>query len=169
MKQADAVPVLFTIGYEGVCLDDYLQNLLTNQVRLLIDVRHNPFSRKRGFSKKALALALQENGVAYMHLPELGIASEKRKRLVKPEDFKTLFHEYEKMIMNEQAAALGKLIDLLNQFQRVALTCFEADPDFCHRSHIVKVLGKREDFTAEILHLQPGKQFQLPSRLVLEA
>jgi hypothetical protein len=70
---------LFTIGYEGRTQDEYLGLLTGAGVTLLADVRRNPISRKKGFSRKALAEGCAAVGVRYEHLPELGIASEKRK------------------------------------------------------------------------------------------
>ena len=43
--------VLFTIGYEGISLEEYLVRLLKNNVKVLVDVRNNPMSMKYGFSK----------------------------------------------------------------------------------------------------------------------
>src|SRR5690606_24323383 len=37
---------LFSIGYEGISLEMYLQKLVKNNVKLLVDVRKNPLSMK---------------------------------------------------------------------------------------------------------------------------
>src|ERR1035437_10039817 len=42
--------VLFTIGYEGISLEEYLNKLIINDVRVLCDVRKNSLSMKYGFS-----------------------------------------------------------------------------------------------------------------------
>ena len=47
-------PALFTIGYEGISLEAYLNKLLKNNVQILIDVRNNPMSMKFGFTKSSL-------------------------------------------------------------------------------------------------------------------
>lgn len=47
--------ILFTIGYEGISLEEYLNRLIINNIRLLVDVRRNPVSQKYGFSKKLLS------------------------------------------------------------------------------------------------------------------
>ena len=51
----------FTIGYEGRAIDEYMNLLLENHVKVLCDVRKNPISRKRGFSKTALSEELNLN------------------------------------------------------------------------------------------------------------
>src|SRR5690606_3603293 len=47
-------PCLFTVGYEGLSIDEYLNKLIKHNVSVLIDVRNNPLSRKYGFSKTQL-------------------------------------------------------------------------------------------------------------------
>src|SRR5690606_13764328 len=46
--------ILFTIGYEGISLEEYLNRLVRNNVHVLVDVRRNPLSMKFGFSKSQL-------------------------------------------------------------------------------------------------------------------
>ncbi|WP_375627098.1 DUF488 family protein [Bartonella sp. MU37NMGALS] len=71
----------FTIGYEGKSLENYLKSLIENNIKTLCDVRKNPISRKHGFSKRQLEKAVSNIDIEYMHMPELGIASEKRRNL----------------------------------------------------------------------------------------
>ena len=42
---------LFTIGYEGRSIDEYLNILIKNNIKILCDVRKNPLSRNMGFQK----------------------------------------------------------------------------------------------------------------------
>ena len=63
---------LFTIGYEGRTLDEFLDRLGGSGAKLLIDVRAIAASRRPGFSKTALAGALAEVGIDYLHLRSLG-------------------------------------------------------------------------------------------------
>ena len=67
---------LFTIGYEGLSFEKYINQLICHDVRLLCDVRNNPLSRKFGFSKGMLSHLLPKLGIEYIHIPELGIVSE---------------------------------------------------------------------------------------------
>ena len=54
-KPQQTEQVLFTIGYEGITNEAYLNKLIKNNVKLLCDVRKNPLSRKYGFSKSELS------------------------------------------------------------------------------------------------------------------
>ncbi|MBP7170714.1 MAG: DUF488 domain-containing protein, partial [Bacteroidales bacterium] len=70
--------ILFTIGYEGLSLEEYLNKLILSDIKVLCDVRRNPLSMKFGFSKSQLQKACQGVGIEYVHIPELGIESDKR-------------------------------------------------------------------------------------------
>ena len=45
---------LFTIGYEGITIEAYINKLIQNDIRLICDVRNNPISRTLGFAKTIL-------------------------------------------------------------------------------------------------------------------
>ena len=71
-QEAEMTTTIFTIGYEGSEVDRFLATLVTANVSHVIDIRDVPASRKRGFSKSALALALGNQGIGYTHLKALG-------------------------------------------------------------------------------------------------
>lgn len=124
-----------TIGYEGRNIDKFLMILVENKIGKLIDVRKNPFSMKYGYSKNQLKSALEKLGISYLHLPELGIESEKRQNLT-AKGYAELFRRY--------ASELGTKDDLLDTIkslakdEKVALMCFEAEEKDCHRGVIAK-------------------------------
>ena len=135
---------LFTIGYEGKSLEQYLNILIRKNVNVLCDVRKNPLSRKYGFSKKTLQNACEAVNIKYFHLPELGITSEKRKSLNCQADFDKLFLEYDKTIIPKEGKSLQIILQLINKYRRVALTCYENLPVQCHRSRVANALHKLE-------------------------
>lgn len=143
----------FTIGYEGASIENYLNRLIQNNVRVLCDVRKNPLSRKYGFSKGTLSQILNLMNIKYIHIPELGIISEKRQHLNTQQDYDHLFDEYEKSILLEQQEALDKLKSIIDRNRRVAITCFEAVYLMCHRSRIAQVMANRSDWHYKITHL----------------
>jgi uncharacterized protein (DUF488 family) len=63
---------VFTIGYERRSPDGLVRDLAGAGVTLLADVRELPLSRRRGFSRTALAAALGQAGLAYVHERALG-------------------------------------------------------------------------------------------------
>ncbi len=149
------LPGLVTLGYEGRSLEAYLNVLLKNSVTLLCDVRRNPLSRKYGFSKSTLSKACEGVGIRYEHLPELGIASEERQELVTQADYEALFAEYERKSLRrpEAVGALAKIRAWIEQGERVALTCYEAQPGQCHRHCVAEALERDSKAKLRAQHL----------------
>lgn len=131
-----------TIGYEGISIEKYLNKLIGNDIRVVIDVRKNPISRKYGFSKNKLADLLQRVGIKYAHYPALGISSDKRQQLETEADYKRLFRNYEKTVLKSQEAELIKLYSVYEQSRRIAITCFEQIHTMCHRHKVADALER---------------------------
>jgi len=112
--------ILFTIGYEGVSVEHYLNALIKNDIHMLCDVRNNPLSRKFGFSKSSLQKYLRNVGIEYVHLPELGVSSVKRNNLNSDEDYQTLFKDY-KLSLSKSKEYLVHLYQLLKTKNRITL------------------------------------------------
>lgn len=149
----DNETTLFTIGYEGISLEKYLQKLVLNNVKLLIDVRKNPLSMKFGFSKTLLKRYCNSLDIEYLHIPEVGINSDKRQQLDTQADYDRLFAEYRKTTLSETTDAQQRILALLKQHNRIALTCFEAEPCQCHRSHLASVIEQSPKFRHQVKHL----------------
>ncbi len=149
-KYFEGNSVLFTIGYEGISFEQYVNRLMHQGVRLLCDVRMNPISRKFGFSKGRLSELLPTIGIEYLHIPELGIASGSRKSLNTVSDYQHLFADYRKAML-EKKKHLFKITDLMERYGRLALTCFERKPTFCHRHCISEYLQKEKNL--KVVHL----------------
>lgn len=131
---------LFTIGYEGVSLESYLDKLLVYGVKVLCDVRKNAYSQKYGFSKSQIKLACDGVGIRYIHIPELGIESDQRQALNSQHDYDVLFEQYRNTTLKNSESYLKMIIELIGKEQRVALTCFEKDVRQCHRTQIAHKL-----------------------------
>lgn len=146
-RLAKARAGLLTIGYEGKCLETYLNQLLRAGATVLCDVRRNPLSRKYGFSKKSLSGACESLGIRYEHIPELGIPSEDRRELKTQADYDALFADYERESLPLQTEALATIRSWIKAGESVALTCFELHPHQCHRHCVAEALeiagGKR--------------------------
>jgi uncharacterized protein (DUF488 family) len=69
---------IFTIGYEGATVGEFLSAMKKAGVERVIDIRALPLSRRPGFSKTPLRTALEEEGIEYVHLKALGTPSEGR-------------------------------------------------------------------------------------------
>lgn len=144
---------LFTIGYEGISLEKYLEKLIKNNIKLLIDVRKNPLSMKFGFSKSQLKKYTNALGIDYIHIPEVGIESEKRKALNSQVDYDQLFDDYKNTTLKTTITNQKHILTLLQKHHRVALTCFEAEPCQCHRTHLANSICKIEGKDFALIHL----------------
>lgn len=144
-KRRISEPQLFSIGYEGITFEGYINKLIINDVHVLCDVRKNAYSQKYGFSKSQLQKACLGVGIQYVHIPDLGIESEQRQELNSQADYDRLFERYEQTTLIKNHSALLKVRELIETENRVALTCFEKNPLQCHRSRVAKALMQLPD------------------------
>ncbi|MEA1936959.1 MAG: DUF488 family protein [Patescibacteria group bacterium] len=133
---------LYTIGYEGKKFEEYLNQLIQNDVKVLVDVRKNAHSMKYGFSKSTLKNAIENLGLKYIHIPNLGIESENRQTLQTKADYDALFAVYARTF-TEKMKDLEYLNEILLENQRIAITCFEKDVGYCHRGVIAQKMKKK--------------------------
>ncbi|TES89974.1 MAG: DUF488 domain-containing protein [Candidatus Cloacimonadota bacterium] len=152
-RNTDNSTKMFTIGYEGRTLDEYLNILIKNNVRLLCDVRKNAISRKYGFSKKKLKKVTGEVNIKYEHIPDLGIESNQRKEAIQKSNYEKLFKEYLSHVYNSKQRQISYIKELLRKYRRIALTCFEQDHSMCHRSKIIEALTKLSDLDCPVSNL----------------
>ncbi len=127
-----------TIGYEGKTIDKFLNELITNKIDVIVDVRKNAYSMKFGFQLNKLKNYLEKIDIDYIHMPELGIPSELRKNLDTYEDYQALFVGYKKEL-DTKTDHLEK-IKSISQSKKVSLMCFERDAKYCHRGIIAERL-----------------------------
>lgn len=134
---------LFTIGYEGLSIEEFFERLKVNEIDMLIDVRKVPFSHKIGFSKTKLHDNCVDMDIAYRHIPQLGIPSVLRRNLNSQADYDALFEEYKATILPPQEEVLQtQIVRHVGKGHRVALMCFEADPMQCHRRIVADRLSQ---------------------------
>jgi len=145
--------VLFTIGYEGISLEEYLVRLLKNDVKVLVDVRNNPMSMKYGFSKSQLKKYCAGLGIGYEHIPEVGIQSDQRRELNTQSDYDKLFAIYRKDNLSNTTTYQTEILNLLKEHKRIALTCFEANICQCHRKHLAEAIEALPEFKYEVKHI----------------
>jgi len=145
--------ILFTIGYEGISLEEYLNRLLKNDIKILVDVRRNPLSMKYGFSKSQLQRYCGNLGIRYVHIPEVGIQSEQRQGLNTQTDYDKLFAVYRHSNLTKTIVSQEKILNLLKENKRIALTCFEANINQCHRKHLAEAIEDLSSFEYEIKHI----------------
>lgn len=141
---------IFTIGYEGTTVADFLAALKAAAVRQVIDVRMLPLSRRPGFSKTPLAAALAEEGISYVHLKALGTPKPGRDAARKG-DQATLAKVYAGQLDLPEAQAAAAQMRALAAETPSAVMCFCGDPAKCHRTLLLAAEGEG----ATIVDLRP--------------
>ncbi len=144
---------VFSIGYEGKSVEQFTNELIKENINVLCDIRKNAFSMKYGFSKKQLKLVVENVGIKYIHIPELGISSNKRQQLNSKEDYENLFKDYEDNILPGNKKVLEELYKIFLLNKRIALMCFEADHNYCHRSRTFNALAEINKKESVFQHL----------------
>lgn len=130
---------LATIGYEGALLDDFIATLKSSSIRMLIDVRELPISRRKGFAKRALSTALEAVDISYLHLKGLGDPKPGREaaRAGDHAGFLKVFRAH----MLTSAAGFDLAIAATHVASGgVCLMCFERDHTVCHRTLVAEAI-----------------------------
>jgi uncharacterized protein (DUF488 family) len=133
--------IISTIGYEGLDTDRFLRLLAEHGVETVVDVRATPISRKPGFSKTVLRNTLSACGFGYVHMRALGCPKDIRDRYREDGDWATYCTEF-RGYLALQGAAVSELAALARS-THCALLCFEADPNYCHRSMVASATATR--------------------------
>ena len=153
---------LATVGVYEFDLDSFLAALRDADVGLVLDVRQRRGVRGREYTwanAKRLEAALWEDGIAYMHVPELAPTTELRE-LQYAEDARrgegkrsrtVLAPAYVERFTREilGPANLGRVLEVMPNDATTALLCVERDPEACHRSLVADALG------LPTVHLRP--------------
>jgi len=139
---------IFTIGYEGATMDEFLAALQSAGVRRVIDVRALPLSRRPGFSKSPLRAALEERDIEYVHLKALGTPAEGRSaaRAGRHSDLQRIYAG--QLELPEAIVQAAQMVELATE-KPSALLCFEREPAHCHRTLLLAEAAPK----AEVTHL----------------
>jgi len=139
---------IFTIGYEGTTVGEFVDTLKTAGVERVIDVRALPLSRRPGFSKSALRGALEEADIDYVHLRALGTPADGR-AAARAGRHSNMARIYAGQLELPEAIAEGAQMIALAEEKPSALLCFEREPEHCHRTLLLGAVAP----DAEVTHL----------------
>jgi len=157
----ETADVVWTIGHSTRTLESFLGLLVENGIEAVVDVRRYPGSRRwPHFARESLALALDECGLAYLWLPELGGRRSPRADSINTAWRSPAFRGYADYMATEAfAEGLDRLVNLACGL-RTAVMCAEAVWWRCHRGLIADVL-RRLGF--DVIHiLGPGSTASHP-------
>jgi uncharacterized protein (DUF488 family) len=146
--QHDGNMRIFTIGYEGTTVPEFIAALQKASVERVIDVRALPLSRRPGFSKSALRAALEQAGIEYVHLKALGTPADGRAaaRAGRHDELKRIYAG--QLELPEAIAQGAQMIELARE-RPSALLCMEREPAHCHRTLLLDAIAA----DADVAHL----------------
>ena len=139
IKSKDPEPGIYSLGYEGLSIDAFLNIILEAGIRCVIDSRNNPISRKYGFSKTLLEKKCLDIKVEYYHFPDVGIPSDIRHKI---HNKSTLWDRYRQDILPNASDTLKLLTDITLKRPSMVI-CFEKSPEDCHRHILAEEISHR--------------------------
>jgi Protein of unknown function, DUF488 len=157
---AGALPIL-TIGHSTHPIEKFIELLRQHGVERLVDIRTIPRSRHNPqFNSAALAKSVEDGGIGYVHLKELGGLRRPRVDSTNTGWRNAGFRGYaDYMQTAEFEEALRRLLDLCED-KRCAAMCAEAVPWRCHRSLLADALVARG---IPVEHILSGSQREVHS------
>jgi uncharacterized protein (DUF488 family) len=140
---------IYTIGYEGLSLEQFLELLAANGIEHLVDIREAPTSRKAGFAKAALSAAVAGAGIRYSHLRPLGCPKPIRDRYKESGDWDRYTRDF-KIYLGGQRGPLEDLRSATAE-ARTCLLCYEADFHRCHRWFVAEAVARGAERIQHVL------------------
>jgi uncharacterized protein (DUF488 family) len=143
---------IWTIGHSTRAIDEFISLLNENEIKLLVDVRAWPGSKRYPqFNKDALEESLNAHGISYQHFYELG-GKRKSKRDSRNTAWRNAsFRGYADYMETDQfQKGIERLLDVAAEADPTAIMCAEAVWWRCHRSLIADYLKARG---LEVLHV----------------
>ena len=129
--------IVYTIGHSTHSFDSFLQMLRSFDIKVLVDVRRFPGSRKYPqFNKENIEAALRENGIAYTHLEALGGRRKVQKDSKNDLWRNDAFRGYADYMETEAFKQAIEDLEAIALQQPTAYMCSEAVWWRCHRSMI---------------------------------
>lgn len=132
----------FTIGYTGKPITELLDVLAVHGIRTLVDIRQNPVSMYRPeLAKSNLRRSVEERGIAYDHVPGLGVPRDIRAKAIETGSRGVIWEWYDEYVVRPYIER--NLHWFLNGNDHpVALMCVETDPQECHRHRLFLALER---------------------------
>ena len=151
---------LFTIGYSGRSLDEFIALLEQYKITALCDVRSMPYSsRNPQFNREPLQQDLKLRNIEYVFLgEELGARSKDPFSYVAG---KALYSKIAELPLFKQGLERIKLGMEKNYV--LALMCAEKDPLLCHRT--ILICKNLRDANIDIRHIIDNKSTETQSDL----
>lgn len=140
---------LYSIGYTGFLVQEFVATLTENGVECLIDTRELPISRKKGFAKSALQSHLVDAGLEYRHFRLLGSPRLDRHEVRETGDYGRFFSRVRKHLATAEATTAIRDVIEIARTKASCLMCCCPDWRLCHRSCVVDAITTQTHFAVE--------------------
>lgn len=141
---------LTTIGCAHATQNALTAALREAKVEVLADIRALPLSRRAGFSKTSLKVAVEGAGIEYRHFKHLGTPKEGRDAARKG-DYGTLRRVHDGQLELPEALAQMAELQALTVEKRTCLLCYCGEAENCHCSLLIEHAFPN----ANVTHLHP--------------
>ena len=146
---------IFTIGYSGFSIEEFIKSLKQYNIKVVIDVRSSAYSeRYPDYNKPNIENILKANRIYYRnYVTEFGAR----------QDDLSFYNEdgyldFEKFSKSEQfQLGIKKICNSIEQGYQVALMCAEIKPIQCHRTILVARTFHAKGF--KVIHIIPGGKY----------
>ncbi len=153
--------VIYTVGHSNVSAGDLTRTLRAWDVKLLVDVRRYPSSRRHPhFNGPALAAHLEAHGLRYRHEEPLG-----GYRQARPDSPNSAlddgFRGYADYMSSRPFQDSVVRLIALSRVHVTAVMCAEVDPERCHRRFLADALAVRDLEVVHILSADSSRRHEL--------
>ena len=130
-------PTIYTIGHSTRSLEEFLNTLRSFDIKILADIRRLPGSRKfPHFDQEPLKTALEETGIQYIHLADLGGRRKVKKDSKNTRWNNSSFRGYADYMETAEFENAIAILESMALTQPTTYLCSEAVWWRCHRSMV---------------------------------
>lgn len=137
------MPALYTIGYKGKPLRDFIGQLRGSGIDAVIDIRLRNTSHLLGYTKRDdLSFLLVEGfGIAYEHRLDLAPSPEILDTYRQDHDWLRYVDHFQLLLAERAAIATGR--GILERYAAPCLLCAEPTAEQCHRRLVAEYWAAR--------------------------
>lgn len=165
----DGANIIYTIGHSTHTITEFLEMLQSFSIKMLVDIRSLPGSRKfPQFNKESLMVSLEAVGIAYIHSTDLG-----GRRKVKKDSKNTRwnndsFRGYADYMETEAFENAVEQLEQIALEQPTVYMCSEAVWWRCHRSMVSDYLKAKSWSVWHIMAMGKVQEhtYTAPARIV---
>lgn len=150
-ERYNATVTIWTVGHSTRAAEQFVNLLAVYEIRLLVDIRTVPRSRRNPqFNVDELPALLSEAGIAHCHMADLGGLRHPTKHSINTGWQNESFRGYADYMQTEPFGRAVEELIRVAEPQRTVIMCAEVVPWRCHRSLVADALTARG---VEVIHI----------------